>query len=337
MRRLPTVSDVAAEAGVSRQTVSNVLNAPSVVRPATRERVEEVIGRLGYRPHAGARRLRTRTVATVGVRLDPGSDGMGGALLDRFLHALVGRADEAGLRVLLYTAADEPAELATFARLLDGADVDAVVLTSTHHGDARPSWLAGHGVRFATFGRPWGDGIGDPDHRWVDVDGRAGLRLAVQHVRAAGADRVAFLGWPAGSGTGDDRRAGWRDVMREAGWRDTELDLLDLAVEEAGADLSPAVAAVRGLPERPDALVCASDSLALAARIALGDEVPVVGFDDTAVARALGLPSVAQPLDGVAEGVLDLLRPVPAGPLHRLLAPELAVRAPSAGSPSVEG
>ena len=89
MRRLPTVTDVAAAAGVSRQTVSNVLNAPEIVRPETRERVQRVIARLGYRPHASARRLRTRVSSTIGVRLDPGTDGVSGALLDRFLHALV--------------------------------------------------------------------------------------------------------------------------------------------------------------------------------------------------------------------------------------------------------
>ena len=67
MDRTPTVEDVALVAGVSRQTVSNVLNAPDVVRPATRERVTRAIAQLGYRQNAAARRLRTRRSSTIGI------------------------------------------------------------------------------------------------------------------------------------------------------------------------------------------------------------------------------------------------------------------------------
>lgn len=324
MRRLPTVSDVAEAARVSRQTVSNVLNTPEIVRPETRERVEVAIRSLGYRPHASARRLRTRVSATIGVRLDPGTDGMSGALLDRFLHSLVEQADAAGLRVLLYTAADEDAEIRTVERLLDGADVDAFVLTSTHYGDRRIPWLIEHDVRFVTFGRPWGEhDMTDRSHRWVDVDGNAGLRAATTSLLARGLRRIAFLGWPAGSGTGDDRRAGWRAAMTEAGVAPAVLDELDLAVEEDPHDLGTGGSAVAALA--PAGVVCASDSLALAARLALGPDVPVVGYDDTPVARALGFSSVAQPLEGVAQAVLELLRS-DEDPHHRLLAPALVER-----------
>lgn len=324
MRRLPTVSDVAEVAGVSRQTVSNVLNTPAIVRPETRERVQEAISRLGYRPHASARRLRTRRSSTIGVRLDPGTDGMSGSLLDRFLHALVEQADRSGLRVLLYTAADEDAEIAVFERLLDGADVDALVLTSTHYGDRRIPWLVEHDVRFVTFGRPWGEhDMTDRSHRWVDVDGRAGVHAGTTALLEQGARRIAFLGWPVGSGTGDDRRNGWRQAMREAGV--TDLAGLDLAVEEDPQDLARGGRAVARLAPALDGVVCASDSLALGARLALGPGVPVIGYDDTPVARALGFASVAQPLDEVAAAVLDLIGS-DEGAHHRLLTPRLVHR-----------
>lgn len=325
MRRLPTVTDVADAAGVSRQTVSNVLNAPEVVRPETRERVRDAITRLGYRPHASARRLRTRTSDTIGVRLDPGTDGMAGALLDRFLHALVEHADQAGLRVLLYTAADEAAEIATYERLLDGADVDAFVLTSTHHGDGRIRWLIDRDVPFVTFGRPWGEpDLADPHHRWVDVDGRAGVAEATRALLADGARRIAFLGWPAGSGTGDDRRAGWLEAVGPV-LTAAEIAALDLAVDEDPADLAVGSRIVAALDPPPDAVVCTSDALALGARLALPPEIPVVGYDDTPLARALGFSSVAQPLDAVAATVLEVLSGT-AGARHRLLAPRLVRR-----------
>lgn len=326
MRRLPTVTDVAGAAGVSRQTVSNVLNSPDIVRPETRDRVREAIDRLGYRPHASARRLRTRRSSTIGVRLDPGTDGFSGSLLDRFLHALVERADASGLRVLLYTAEDETAEIAVFERLLDGADVDALVLTSTHYNDRRIPWLVEHDVRFATFGRPWGEhDMTDRSHRWVDVDGRFGVHAATAALLARGSRRIAFLGWPEGSGTGDDRRAGWQAAMRAAGAPEQQLATLDLAVEEDPHDLGVGSRAVAALDPTPEAVVCASDSLALGARLALGPRVPVVGYDDTPVSRALGFASVAQPLDEVAAAVLELLRS-DGGPRHRLLEPRLVLR-----------
>jgi DNA-binding LacI/PurR family transcriptional regulator len=331
MPRLPTVSDVGRVAGVSRQTVSNVLNAPDVVRPDTRARVEAAIAELGYRPHASARRLRTRKSSTLGIRLDPVTDGISGSVLDRFLHALTEQADARGLRVLLFTASDPDDEIRQFARLRDGADIDAFVLTSTFYEDPRTEWLIEQGIPFVTFGRPWGiDDMDDPAHAWVDVDGRAGVAASTRHALETAGPRVAYLGWPASSGTGDDRRRGWADAM---GGCDPALAMQ--STDAVGA----ARAAVLDFAESGtpfDAVVCASDSLALGALMALGGRVPVIGFDDTPVAAAIGFSSVAQPLVEVARGALDLLLAEPVGaaaapaPRHRLVSPRLVVRTPGA-------
>ncbi|WP_431247890.1 LacI family DNA-binding transcriptional regulator [Leifsonia xyli] len=335
----PTVSDVAGVAGVSRQTVSNVLNAPELVRPETRERVQAAIHSLGYRPHASARRLRTQKSSTIGIRLDPiTQDGISGSILDRFLHALTEQADRQGLRVLLFTATGPEDEIEQFRRLSDAADVDAFVLTSTFHGDPRTEWLIENGRSFVTFGRPWGiDDMTDPAHLWVDVDGRAGLRDATEHLLERGARRIGFVGWPSGSGTGDDRRAGWREAMRAgSGLSEPELDRLDAAVEDVvpfGAEAARQLEAQGG---PLDGVVCASDSLALGVLTATGGRIPVIGYDDTPVAASLGFSSVAQQLDEVAAGVLELLTGAHGGrarsgeevadPRHRLVAPRLVVR-----------
>lgn len=334
----PTVSDVADVAGVSRQTVSNVLNTPEIVRPETRERVEAAIESLGYRPHASARRLRTQKSSTIGIRLDPLTrDGISGSVLDRFLHALTEQADRKRLRVLLFTADGPEGEIEQFRRLSDAADVDAFVLTSTFYGDPRTEWLIEHGRSFVTFGRPWGiDDMTDPHHLWVDVDGRAGLREATEHLLGVGAHRIGFLGWPEGSGTGDDRRAGWLEAMRAAGAVDERT--LAALQETAEDGVTDGAEAMRRLAERVDvdAVVCASDSLALGALTATRGRVPVIGYDDTPVAASLGFSSVRQPLDEVAAGVLELLTGAHGGkvrqesavddPRHRLVTPRLVVR-----------
>ena len=353
MAQLPTVEDVAARAGVSRQTVSNVLNAPDIVRPATRERVQAAIAELGYRPHASARRLRTRTSSTIGIRLDPISNGISGSILDRYLHALTEQAAERGMRITLFTARDVDDEIEQYRRLRDGADVDAVVLTATRYEDPRIAWLAAERIPFVAFGRPWGsEQDDDPGRLWVDVDGRAGVREATRHLIGRGLRRIGYLGWPAGSGTGDDRRAGWEEAMAEAfGLGSAELAPLVTTTDEGVPYARIAIEEIFRGGTDLEGLVCASDSLALGAMMAVREaghpHFPVIGFDNTPVAQAVGLSSVDQRLELVAAGTLELLmgatgrRVLPHGsgsddPRHRLITPRLVVRRSSHLAPVEE-
>ena len=338
MGGLPTVTDVALAAGVSRQTVSNVVNSPGIVRADTRERVEAVIKELGYRPHASARRLRTRRSSTIGIRLDPMIDGISGSVLNRFLNALTEQAAAQGLRVLLFTATSPEDEITQIQRLNDGADVDGFVLTSTSAGDPRTRWLIENGISFVTFGRPWGpDDLNDPEHLWVDVDGWAGLHQATRAQQDAGARRIAYIGWPSPSGTGDDRRRGWHDAMLERGdVSEQELAVLEVVTTDGVSQGTAAMQQLRQKADQIDAVLCASDSLALGAMIANTRRVPIKGFDNTPVAAAIGLSSIDQAVDEVAAGVLELLTgefggmvhaaPESDEPRHRLITPRLVER-----------
>ncbi|TFC93650.1 MULTISPECIES: LacI family DNA-binding transcriptional regulator [Cryobacterium] len=338
MGGFPTVTDVALAAGVSRQTVSNVMNSPGIVRADTRERVEAAIKELGYRPHASARRLRTRRSSTIGIRLDPMIDGISGSVLDRFLHALTEQADAQGLRVLLFTATSPEDEITQFRRLNDGADVDGFVLTSTFAGDPRTRWLIENGISFVTFGRPWGvDDMNDPQHLWVDVDGWSGLQDATRAQQEAGARRIAYIGWPSPSGTGDERRRGWYDAMTLRGdVSASDLARLEVVTTDGVSQGTAAMQRLRQQAGQVDAVLCASDSLALGAMIANPERVPVTGYDNTPVAAAIGLSSIDQAVDEVAAGVLELLTgefggkvhgaPESDEPRHRLIAPRLVVR-----------
>ena len=319
----PTLDSVAAHAGVYRQTVSNVLNNPDVVRADTIAKVRAAIDDLGYRPSAAARQLKTGRSHTFGMRLEPVRDGVSGLLLDQFLHHLVEAAQQIGYRVQLFTAHDDTEELATFSDLLATSDLDGFLLTGTHHGDPRTAWLAVRDVPFVTFGRPWG---AVARHSWVDVDGATGTRAAVRHLVERGHERIGWIGWPSGSGTGEDRRAGWEQGMADAGlpvrpeWEAAVAD---------GVDHGRAAAAhLAALPDAPTAFVCASDSLAIGAA---SSGAAVVGFDDTPVAAALGLTTVTQPLAEAAEACLRLLVDrvegrAPSAPDHQLLQPNLTVR-----------
>ncbi|MGV8882760.1 MAG: LacI family DNA-binding transcriptional regulator [Rhodoglobus sp.] len=348
MAQLPTVEDVARAANVSRQTVSNVLNSPEIVKPDTRDRVQSAIAELGYRPHASARRLRTRQSSTIGIRMDPMTNGISGSVLDRYLHALTEQAAKRGMRIMLFTATDPDDEIDQFRTLRDGADVDAFVVTGTRYSDPRISWLSAEKVPFVSFGRPWGEV--DADHLWVDVDGYAGVYEATKHLIGRGLTRIGFFGWPEGSGTGDERRRGWTTAMVEQfGHSEAELEALTTRIEESVPQARRAMEQL--IASDLDALVCVSDSLALGALMAVNEagrkSFPVIGFDNTPVAQAVGLSSVEQQLDQVAVGTLELLmgdtgtrvlQPGEGSPetRHRLITPKLVVRRSSHLAPVEE-
>jgi DNA-binding LacI/PurR family transcriptional regulator len=210
----PTLNSVAEAAAVSRQTVSNVINSPEVVSPETRERVQAAIEKLGYRPNTAARQMRTTRSQIIGLCIPPSGNGVSGVVLDQFLHSLTATAERYDHRIMLFTAADDEAETRAYADLIASVGVDAFVLTQTHHGDLRTRWLRERELPFVTFGRPWG---AEDTHPWVDVDGAAGTRLATDHLVRQGHRRIAFVGWPEGSGSGDDRRAGWAAGLAAAG------------------------------------------------------------------------------------------------------------------------
>lgn len=331
----PTLASVARAAAVSHQTVSNVINAPHLVREETRKRVEEVIAQTGYRPLKAAQTLRTRRSHLIAVII-PAPGEWHGELHNAFLHALTRQAQKSGYRVLLFTATDDNEEIGAYDQLLSDYTLDAFVLTGTHSGDRRTSWLRRKHVPFVTFGRPWGSNV---SHPWVDVDGAHGERAATEHLIAAGHRRIAFVGWPEGSDVGDDRLAGWTRACEAAGLPAQPVR----RVEDDLAQGRTACADLLDSAEPPTAFVCVSDTIALGAWTELtsrglvpGQDAAVIGFDDSSAAAAVGLTSIAQPLDEVASACLVALgkllapgrRPAPHDRV--LLEPRLVLRASSA-------
>jgi len=332
----PTLATVARQAGVSRQTVSNALNSPELLRHETLVRVQEAIERLGYSPNQAARSLRTRASSLVGLRVDPAVEDSANALMDRFVHSLVDSTEVAGYHVLLFSAGDDHAATAPYDRLLRSAAVDAFVITDTFRGNPHAAWLRDQDVPFVAFGRPWDDPTAR--HPWVDVDGRAGVVLAVDHLVARGHARVAWVGWQKGSFIGEDRRSGWVSRMHEHGHSTSRLSARGEDTVEFGARAAHALLDVPA-DERPTALVCASDTLAMGVFRALaalglraGEDVAVVGFDDSIAAQVCTptLTSVRQPLEQVAVEVVRylgrLLQHRPIVEPGCVLAPTLSVR-----------
>lgn len=330
--RRATINDVARAAGVSRQTVSNVVNRPDRVSPGTRERVEEHISRLGYRPSSAARSLRQQRAGAVGLELNTLGAAARSDIVYPFLVSLSLAARDHACHVVTFGSDTDTPTITGYDQMIRARLVDAFVLADTHHGDPRPAFLTGEGIPWAAFGRIWDD---PSITTWADVDGRAGTRAGVAHLLDAGYERVGYLGWPDGSATGDDRLAGWRDALTDAGRLDEDLVARTVQdVEAAREAAGPLVDAVG----TGGAIACVSDVVALGALHAAamrgltpGRDIGILGFDGSPLAAMHDITTLDQPLGQIAEHLLTMVETAlaggPAPTRGALVAPELTTRA----------
>ncbi|MFJ6017323.1 LacI family DNA-binding transcriptional regulator [Streptomyces sp. NPDC092952] len=309
--RQVTIEEVARAAGVSRQTVSNALNAPHRLREATLARVTAAIEELGYRPDQSARSLRTGTRKVIGYPAPVDNPADPNPLMGGFLQALVTAADDVGHRILLFRSDPQQgagAVARSFNDLIAARQVDGFILSDVVHDDPRVDVLTEAGVPFAAFGRT---APGRPQN-WVDIDSAAataalvGLLLDQGHRRICYLNSAASLPWLA------DRRAGFLRAAAAAPAGAFEVGVPD----DDPAALSHAVQRLLTGPDRPTALVCASDWLALTAYeavravdLVVGQDVAVTGFNDIPLCTLLqpALTSARLPLAAIARALVDRL------------------------------
>lgn len=331
----PTLMDVARAAGVSRQTVSNVLHAPEKVRPATREKVERYVRLLSYEPNRQAQSLARSASRMIGYRIQPLAAGALASIHDRFLHALAEAGQAADHHLVLFPATDPEAEIAGMTRLHRGGTADTFVLYDVTADDPRPAALLALGVPFVAFGRTR---TGTDAYTWIDVDGATGIGDAVVHLAHRGHRRIAYLGWAEGSTIGDRRATGWAEALDREGLS-AGRDELQVQSPDSVPEAIQATFRLLDRPDPPTAILTGSDTLAVGALqaaqhwgLTVGRDLAVIGFDDTPTAAALNLSSIRQPIEQVGRRVAAaLLRPSSAAPTGELLHTQLIIRSSSAG------
>ncbi|MCW8096656.1 LacI family transcriptional regulator [Streptomyces tauricus] len=310
-RRPPTIHDVAREAGVSRGTVSRVLNGGHYVSPAAQEAVNAAIRRTGYVVNRHARSLITGRSDSIGFLLtepqerffeDPNFN----VLLRGCTQALA--AHDIPLLLMLAGTDDERRRI---TRYITAGHVDGVLLVSSHSGDPVAEQLRDAGVPLVMCGKPIGVGS---KISYVAADDRDGARDMVRHLVSLGRRRVGMVTGPLDTPGGVERLAGYREVLTDSG---IELDErlvtsgdYSRASGEAGAELL-----LERAPDM-DAVFVASDLMAQGVLSALqraGRSVPgdvaVGGFDDSsaAVAASPELTTIRQPYDRISSEMVRVL------------------------------
>lgn len=347
MRKAVTIKHVAAEAGVSLQTVSRVINNEPNVRPVVQERVRAAVARLGYVPSLAARRMggsrsylllalndRDRTLE--GWHLRQGNDWV-----DQMLMGGMLKCAEFGYRMIFELVDTHSSNV---EREVQGAvsalHPDGVILTPPHSDNPLiTNLLSRQGLPFARIGsvEP-GDGFA------ISMDyGEAG-EVAAQHLIDLGHTRIAFITGSGQYSLSGARLDGYRKALGMAGLPDDPA-----LVGEGDFTYGSGAAAARALfslDHRPTAVIASSDQMALAtldiARergLHVPDDLSIISFDDTPVVRFCHPPmtAITQPVSAMTAEAASLLIRAKSGeadlPKSRLLPFDLAVRESTAPPP----
>ncbi|GAA3484390.1 LacI family DNA-binding transcriptional regulator [Streptomyces yanii] len=329
----PTLEEVAARAGVGRGTASRVINGSPRVSAHTREAVEAAVAELGYVPNRAARALAgNRTDAIALVVPESESRFFAEPYFSDIVRGVGAALAETDMQLLL-TLAGNDRERRRLAQYLTAHRVDGVLLVSVHADDPLPDLLEQLGMPAVMSGRR---SASEPLAA-VDSDNFEGARSAVDHLISRGRRSIATITGHLDVYGAQRRLDGYRKAVASAGL-DPDERLIAPAdfTEEGGA------CAMRDLlARRPDvdAVFAASDVMAAGARQVLReagrripDDVALVGFDDSAVARHMdpALTSVRQPIEEMGrEMTRVLLQEIAGEDLERpqiVLPTELIVR-----------
>ena len=291
---MPTISDVAAKAGVGVGTVSRVLNNSPLVSDRTRAHVLEVIDQMDYRPSALARGLSIGTAGVLAVVVQRMTSA---SALER-LRGILDVASSSGFDVILHNVSSVDDYRDHVRSLLRPDRCAGGLLVSVKPGDEDIPALADNPVPVVVV-----DGQ-LPGLRGLFVDDERGGRMATEHLISLGHRRIAFVGdWedPIGFRPTSKRCAGFCQAMGAAG-----LEIPDGFVKSGPHEHTVTWTAANDLLDRdqpPTAIVASADShamiIAQAARargIRVPEDLSVIGFDDVEIAEYLGLSTIRQPL-----------------------------------------
>ncbi len=331
-RQPPTLEEVAATAGVSRSTVSRVVNGSTQVSPEVLETVTAAIERLNYVPNRAARSLANRqTMAIALVVPEETTRFFGDPYFAAVVHGIA-HAIESSDYVLNLQLATPASPTAKMAKYLRGGNVDGAIVVSHHSGDQFLSGI-GDSLPLVFGGRPLR--IDDERTYFVDVDNAAAAELGTQYLIDTGRTAIATIAGPPDMPAGVDRADGWRRAVQAAGQRDDLIAYGDFTMVSGAIAMRELLDSGKHF----DGVFVASDLMATGAITVLRErgrrvpeDVAVVGFDDSPAAMSgdIQLTTVHQPSQEMGERMATTLLALLRGesPEHQQLLPtHIVVRA----------
>jgi LacI family transcriptional regulator len=331
------VRDVAALAGVSPATVSNALNHPGKVSPATQARIQAAIDELGYIRNDAARQLRAGTNRAIGmIVLD---------IANPFFTDVARGVEDALMAeqrpLILGNSAQESARESSYLDLFEQQRMGGVLITPVDNVLDRLRRLRDRGTSVVLVDRM----SRAKEFSSVSIDDKMGGRIATQHLLDIGRRRIGFIGGPVGLTQVKARLKAARAAVEAHG--SGEVISVETGTMNADAGRLGAEHLLE-LPrkKRPDAVFAANDLVALGvlqaltlAGVRVPDDIAIVGYDDIdfAASAAVPLTSVRQPAHEMGATAASLLLDVIADPLnskitHLTLKPELVVRRSTIGA-----
>ena len=303
-----SVLDVAARAGVSVGTVSNVLNRPERVAPATRDRVMQAISELGFVRNEAARQLRAGRSRTVGlVVLD-----VGNPFFTDLAAGAESVAESAGLSLVLCNSNDDTRREQHYLSILNEQRAYGILITPVGNQTAMIGEIRRHGTPVVLVDR------GARSRQCsVSVNDRIGGDLAVAHLVDAGHERIGFVGGPLSINQVEQRLAGARAALAAAGRPAEALTVIETPrMDVAYGRFAGERLAAMSPRERPTAVFCANDLLALGLlqdavrrQISVPNDLAIIGYDDIEFASAATVPlsSVRQPRAQLGQAAMRML------------------------------
>ena len=277
-----TIEDIARLAGVSRSTVSRVINGQPSVRLVVRERVQAVIAAHGYTPQAAARQLVTQRTRTIGLILPDMADNLFGNPIFALMGQGVSQVAALEGYVSMQFMGQRDLEEEIFSSLLRSRHFDGVILISGEYGDPCPAFLKHANIPYVRIGR---DPHHDDDLKYVDINNVEAVCTAVNHLIKLGHRRIAMIKGLARDASSAERYEGYKQALFEAG-----IPLNEKFVSEGDWSAVCGYKATQRflrLDEPPTALFSSNDIMAAGvvraaheSGVKVPDDLAIVGFDD---------------------------------------------------------
>jgi LacI family transcriptional regulator len=325
--------DIAKQAGVSRSTVSRVVNDHPNVRNDVRKRVQDVIQSTGYHPNAAARTLASQRSWTIGLVLPQSiSSFFTDPYFPHLTKGIAQACNQYNYTFALFLVASKEDEEKIFPRVSRKGLLDGVIVQAGHHGDqVIINRLANSNIPVVVAGRPFHS----ENVSYIDVDNVSAAYSAVSHLARLGYKRIGTICGPTNSAVSIDRQEGYMKALVEYGRVVDET----LIVEGDFTEASGYLAMQKLLPAKPDAVFAASDIMALGAMrtvreasLNVPNDIAFVGFDDLPVASLsdIRLTTVHQPVvpfgAKAVEILIDLIENGMYPPRHVIMDTELIIR-----------